>query len=433
MRNIKKISALLLTLVTAGVLLSCTTPSVSLSTTGQHPGSIPASPSSGQDIQSEEKSGTLSPDSSSPSGASESTSPVPAEKRLSFLAAGDNIIHEAVYTDAMALAAIQTAQNGYREKYYFDSMYNGVSPLIKNADIAFINHECPVAGENYGISGYPRFNSPFESLEALERIGFDVVNVANNHMLDMDGSCTGLENTVKNAEKTSMLVIGGYTESDYDNLRILEKNGTRIAFLSYTTLTNYTTVNKNSKMIVPYAKEEVIRRQTALAKAGADFVVVSMHWGSENSFSVNNEQKQLAKLLNDCGVDVILGHHSHTIQPVEWIGTGTHKTLCYYSLGNFLSTQHPIKNLTGIFASFELVIDKDGNKSVENACGIPHMTWYSTGRDSLQIYLLADVDETLINSHGSQLRTGENGGRFTLSDIKKYAEGQLGSFLNYGK
>ncbi len=372
-------------------------------------------------------SGTVSGDPSN------EPTPTPQENRLNFLAAGDNIIHEAVYTDAMALAAAQTALNGYAEKYYFDSMYNGVSALIKNADMAFVNHECPVAGEKYGISGYPRFNSPFESLEALARLGFDVVNVANNHMLDMDASCTGLKNTVENASKTGMLVIGGYTKEDYDDLRIVEKNGVRVAFLSYTACMNYTTVNPASTMIVPYAEDSTIRRQTALARANADFVIVSMHWGTENSFSVDGEQQRLAKLLNECGVDVILGHHSHTIQKVEWIGEGEHRTLCYYSLGNFLSTQHPIKNLTGIFASFDFVIDSKGERHVENACAIPHMTWYSTSRDRLQLYLLADVTEDLVKTHGSQLRTVENGGTFTLADIKKYAEQQLGSFLYYGK
>ena len=354
--------------------------------------------------------------------------PSGSAKKVSFLAAGDNIIHEAVYTDAAALAAVQASSSGYREKYYFDSMYNGVAPMIRNADVAFVNEECPVAGEQYGISGYPIFNAPYESLEALERIGFDVVNVANNHMLDMEDVCTGYENTVKNAKKTSMLVIGGYKPSDYDDLRILTVNGVKIAFLSYTDTMNYDkngnkrTVNAASNMIVPYAEEAVIRRQTAKARAAADFVIVSMHWGTENAYGVSDAQKKLAKLLCECGVDVILGHHSHTVQKVEWIERNGNRTLCYYSLGNFLSTQHPIKNLTGIFASFELRIGEDGGKSVENACAIPHMTWYSTDRDRLQVYLLKDVTSALISSHGSQLRTGENGGIFTVCSVFKTAD-----------
>ena len=360
--------------------------------------------------------------------------PTPPEKRVSFLAAGDNIIHEAVFTDAKALAATQASQNGYTEKYYFDSMYNGVSALIANADIAFVNHECPVAGEQYGISGYPSFNSPFEALEALERVGFDVLNLANNHMLDMEGKCTGYQNTLANAKKTKMLVIGGYTPEDYDDLRVIEKNGVKIAFLSYTDVMNggrKKALHSGSNVTVPYADETTIRRQTALARANADFVVVSMHWGTENSFTVDKDQKKYANLLNECGVDVILGHHSHTIQPVEWVGGGDHKTLCFWSLGNFLSTQHPIKNLTGIFGCFDFYIDDAGGKHIENVRAVPHMTWYSMKRDSLQVYLLANVTEELISTHGSQLRTSDNGGNFTLSTVKRYVEEQVGQYLDY--
>ena len=375
--------------------------------------------------------------SPSPTEPTEPTpTPPAAEKRVSFLAAGDNIIHEAVFTDAKTLAAAQAIQNGYTEKYYFDSMYNGVSALIANADVSFVNHECPVAGEQYGISGYPSFNAPFESLEALERVGFDVINLANNHMLDMDGKCPGYANTLENAKKTNMLVIGGYTPEDWDDLRVIEKNGVTIAFLSYTTVMNYSggkknSVYKGSNVVVPYADEAVIRRQTAIARENADFVVVSMHWGTENSFSVDKEQKKYAKLLNECGVDVILGHHSHTVQPVEWVGNGEHKTLCFWSLGNFLSTQHPIKNLTGIFGCFDFYIDENGEKKIENLRAVPHMTWYSMTRDSLQIYLLGNVTEELIATHGSQLRTSENGGKFTLSTVKRYVENQLGELLDY--
>ena len=350
------------------------------------------------------------------------------------MGAGDNLIHEAVFLDAKNLAQKQSALTGYKGQYYFNSMYNGVARLIAAADLSFVNHECPIAGDEYGILGYPRFNSPVSAGTALKEVGFDVVNVANNHILDMEESCTGYKNTVKNLEETGMLVIGGYTAENYDNLRILEKNGVKIAFLSYTSVaTNVSSINKNSpEMVIPVATESAIKRQSAKALSVADFLVVSIHWGNENTTSVTSEQVRLAKLMNDCGVDVILGHHSHVVQKVEWIGEGAEKTLCYYSLGNLLSTQHPIKNLVGIFASFDFVVDEDGNKRIENAAAIPHMTWYSTKRDALQIYRFSDVTEGLISSHGSQLKTDHNNGNFTLSDLKAHLESVLSKeFLTY--
>lgn len=384
------------------------------------------SPSAGEESSPSAEDSSPSPLPSDPVTPTPSEDPKPQEKRLSFLAAGDNLIHEAVFLDALRL--------GDGEKYAFESMYNGVSSLISGADLSFVNHECPIAGDEYGILGWPSFNSPVSAGSALKKVGFDIVNVANNHILDMDNKCAGYKNTVKNLQDTGMLVIGGYTAADYDNLRILERNGIKVAFLSYMDVpTNNVTINPSTpEMILPVATESSIKRQTALARAAADFVVVSIHWGTENSMYVNDDQVRLAKLMNSCGVDVILGHHSHTIQKVEWIESQAGKTLCYYSLGNLLSTQHPIKNLIGIFASFDLVIDENGNRSVENAAAIPHMTWYSTKRDALQIYRFKDVTEALVKDHGSQLRTGENGGTFTLADLKAHVEKQIpAAFLKY--
>ncbi|MBQ9469101.1 MAG: CapA family protein [Clostridia bacterium] len=347
-------------------------------------------------------------------------------KRVSFLAAGDNIIHEAVFTDAAALASAQAATDGYEEKYYFDPMYENVGSLIGKADLSFVNMECPIAGEEYGISGYPRFNAPLEAAETLVRLGFDIVNVANNHMLDMDDRAAGYRNTVNTLKKLPLTVVGGYTKNDYDDLRIIEKNGVKIAFLSYTTSLNCEQINPASpEMIVPYPAESDIRRQTKKARENADFVVVSMHWGIENETELSGTQTSLARLLCECGVDVILGHHSHTVQKAQWITSGDNRTLCYYSLGNFISTQHPIKNLVGIFASFDFVIGENGERTVENAKAIPHMTWYSTARDGVKIYLLNEVTPELIASHGSQLRVEENKGVFTLADVKAICEAQF--------
>ena len=114
---------------------------------------------------------TPTPTTPTPTTPTPTTETPVTEQRVHFIAAGDNIIHEAVFTDAMTLAAAQAAENGYAEDYYFDSMYNGVRAVIERADVAIVNHECPVAGAEYGISGYPSFNSPIEAAKALAVTG----------------------------------------------------------------------------------------------------------------------------------------------------------------------------------------------------------------------------------------------------------------------
>ena len=130
-----------------------------------------------------------------------------------------------------------------------------------------------------------------------------------------------------------------------------------------------------------------------------------MHWGTDSSLTVTSSQKQYAQLLADCGVDVIIGTHSHTLQPVEWITSsdGNHKTLCYYSLGNLISTMHYNETLVGGLATFDIVKDGD-TVAIENVGVIPTMCHYSMTRDSLQIYTLEDYSEELAQAHGSQLK-----------------------------
>lgn len=361
-------------------------------------------------------------DTSSPSTtAAPVNAPLPTEVRLSFVAAGDNIIHEAVFTDAMARAAALVSTGSYTKKYEFKSMYDGVADMISSADIAFINQEAPIGGDDLKVSGYPEFNSPEEMGDELIELGFDVINIANNHMLDKNS--VGLANTIKFFSGKDVLLIGGYTKNDYDEVRIIERGGIKIAFLSYITVMNYDKngmrreVTPESGLVIPYANDADITRQMAKAKAsGADLVFVSMHWGTEDSFTVDAEQKRLAKLLADLGADVVIGHHSHTLQGVEWVeGSGKNKTLVAYSLGNLISTMHPNRNMVGGLLSFDIVKDENGDVTIESPLLTPTLCFYSMKRDGLQIYKLEDVGDELVLSHGSQLQ-----GAFTLSTLKKY-------------
>lgn len=333
------------------------------------------------------------------------------EARLTFTACGDNIIHEAIFTDAKKRA------NAENPAYNFIDMYSGIADLIAKSDIAFVNMEGCVAGNSLGITGYPDFNAPTEAADTLVKLGFDVINLANNHMLDYGEK--GLAGTISYFSSLPVLSIGGYTKSDYDNIRVYEKNGIKIAFLSYTTLINYShlyDLPSSSSYIIPYAKDADIIRQVALAKKEADFVFVSMHWGTEDSFEVTSEQTRLAKLFASCGVDVVIGHHPHVIEEIDWLDRADGgKMLCVYSLGNLISTMYYSQNMLGGFVSFEIVLDKDGGKSIENVKFTPTVCHYSLSRDSLTLYKLSDYTEQLAAKHGSTLKN-----QFSLALLKKY-------------
>lgn len=353
---------------------------------------------------------------------------VPKETRISFVAVGDNIPHDSVIKTAK-----DDASSG--EEYDFSKIYAGIADEIAAADIAFINQESPVGGKELGIAGYPNFNAPQEMVEELIDVGFDVFAIANNHMLDKGEK--GYKNTVEYFNSLPITMVGGYTKSDYDNVRIVEEEGVKIAFLSYTTLINYGHINdisNSSSYIIPYANTADITRQVGIAKEQADVVIVSMHWGSEGEFGATTEQTKYAKLCADLGVDVVIGHHPHVVGGVEWLsGESGNKTLVAYSLGNFCSSQLYVKNMVGEMLGFDIVKDVDGSISIENPYVEGVVCHYKTDtskkdnqnlyvRYDVRMYMMRDYTEELAKNHGSQ-----NWGKFTFDDMKKLITNNVSS------
>ncbi|MBR7184379.1 MAG: CapA family protein [Clostridia bacterium] len=339
--------------------------------------------------------------------------------RIHFVAAGDNIIHEAVFTDAKQNAAVLASTGGARVDYAFASMYDGLAPLISGADLAYVNHESPIA-RSKPITGYPDFNSPTDAGRDLLAVGFDVVNIANNHMLDMGEA--GLNESIEYWNSTGATVLGACSRANYDadNLRIVEVQGIKIAFLSYAEMINWSHANAlsaGSRYVVPYAKDADIKRQMAGARAsGADLIFVAIHWGDEGKFQPNAEQKRLAQLLADEGADVILGSHSHNIQPVQWLtGANGNKTLVAYSTGNLISTMLYSYYMVGGLLTFDIVAEPGAEAQIENVVFVPTVTHYSMNRDSLALYRLSDYTAELAAAHGAQ-----KNGAFTLATLQKY-------------
>ncbi len=321
---------------------------------------------------------------------------IPAETRLSFVAVGDNIIHSAIMEDAQNHA-------GSGEEYNFKYIYDNVRDEISAADVAFVNQETLLGGKALGYYGYPNFNGPQEAGDALVDAGFDVVCIATNHMCDMNES--GLAGTIDYWDKQPVTLIGGYRNAeDYENIRIHEKNGIKIALLAYTYdpyTTNGMKLPSSSQLITPIYNEEVIRRQVAAAKEISDIVIVNMHWGDDSSFTVNAEQKKYAQILADCGVDVVIGEHPHVLQPMEWMeGRDGHKMLLTYSIGNFLSTMYNDYFMVGGMLSFDIIKNDEGTH-IETPLLIPTMTYYDANRANLSIYFLDEFTHELASSHGT--------------------------------
>ncbi len=336
--------------------------------------------------------------------------PEPEEKRVSFLACGDNIIYKGTVSDAK--------YNADGNGYDFKPIYENVADMISDADISFINQETLMCGDGYELSYYPMFNSPQKVGEDLVELGFDVINISNNHMLDKGKN--GLLRTIDFWEMQDTLMIGGYRgKDDFEKVRIIEKDGIKIAFLSFTEMTNGMKVKESEELFIPYLNDEDIKTHTAKAEEMADFSVVSLHWGNEGAFVPNSEQKRIAQLIADCGGDVILGHHPHVIQPVEWLtGINGNRTLCAYSLGNFAAEQAYDYNMVGGMLELDFVETIDGIKRIENAVFNPTVYHFNGNFRNNSVHLIQDYSAELAAKHG--VRTSY-GNYLSYERLLKYA------------
>lgn len=375
----------------------------------------------------------------------ESVPEVPQDTVVSFLACPDNIIHPSVFYDALERAAFKEQRapdysDLHNAKYDFSPIYEDVAEQIKNADIAYINQETLIGGTSGKIIGYPCFNSPKPVADEVIDLGFDVVNVAHNHMLD-SGDTRYLENCNNTFKNAGLEVIGYYPdEKSTESITVIEKDGIRIAFLAYTYGTNGIRLPSGSSFIIPYLDKDLLNRQVTAAKSVADVIIVSCHWGYEDTFNANSQQKEYATLMCELGVDVVLGMHPHVIQPMEWMASSTgSKTLVVYSLGNFVSGMVAGKNMLAGMLSLSIVKDAETKKiTIEQPTFIPIVTHYikgagvasnDTGYRGFKIYYLSDYTEEIAATHGvCRYERGHGttlvGGAFSketlINTLKKY-------------
>ena len=149
-------------------------------------------------------------------------------------------------------------------------------------------------------------------------------------------------------------------------------------------------------------------------KDEVDVVIVLMHWGKEFTYEPNDEQKEMAKFLNNLGVDIIVGSHSHNIQPIEIIGD-EHQTLVYYSLGNFLS------------ADDDIARTKIGEETFDNAYQIGMLSTLEVILDEDEIEIQNIDTDLIVNYFDINMQN------FELIPYEQYSEKYEKSHLRYSK
>lgn len=314
-------------------------------------------------------------------------------KTVTFVGVGDNLMHDTIYVPADGRAGV------YGDGVYdFDSFYKNIKDDISKFDLRYINQESIIAGNSFGISSYPKFNSPQPLMDAVVDAGFNVINMANNHSLDRGE--TGINNSIKLWNSKDVYHFGVYDSQESRNkTHIIEKNGIKIAVLSYTYGTNGMLPVNN--YAVAYLNEKDVRRDIENARNQSDFILISVHWGEEGIEQLDSIQQKYGNLFSELGVDVVLGTHAHRIQKVEWKENSSgKKTLIYYGTGNFVHNMlKPTTYLEGM-ASWTFV--KDGSKKyIDNAKFTPLVFHLERGAYGFEgsVYRLDEYPIELANKH----------------------------------
>ena len=243
----------------------------------------------------------------------------------------------------MMPASLQTVVG--KSKKGYDLLFEKIVKDL-SADITIANLETPV-DHTAPAAGYPKFNARPALLSALKRAGVTIVSLANNHALDAGPQ--GLKRTIGNIESAGLVFIGaGRSRSEAGEIKFLQSRDVRLAFLSYTYATNQGVRRKTKhspvvNILAPDSETDLARAVLAVqkARANADLVVLSLHWGDEYATQPTPWQRRAAERLVKAGADIILGHHPHVLQPIESIPDADSRiAVVAYSLGNFISTQH---------------------------------------------------------------------------------------------
>ncbi len=333
-------------------------------------------PSLGQ----EEDPGESSAPTPSSDGASSSEEAPPEEPQptqLSLVMVGDILLHTPVEESALQ-------EDG---TYNFDPLFTHTKDVLQDADLALVNQEVVIGGEELGISGYPCFNAPFAMSGALADAGFDIICHATNHTLDKGkkGLLACYHNWEKNYPEISVLGIHDneeeaaagpflYTvEASSGSSADPRSQSFTIAILNYTYGTNGIPLPEDMPYAVDLLEEDAVTADLQLAEELADFTIVCPHWGTEYRLEPDSYQEKWTRIFLENGVDLVLGTHPHVIEPVEWVEneeTGD-KMLVYYSLGNYVnwtsSSGEGIANrMVGGMAKVTITLDEEGEPVISD-------------------------------------------------------------------
>jgi poly-gamma-glutamate capsule biosynthesis protein CapA/YwtB (metallophosphatase superfamily) len=313
------------------------------------------------------------PTGSAPSGAAP-TRPtktggaaiVPARPRqLTLLFAGDVLVHMAVADQARA-----DAGRAGRKGYDFFPLFRGVSRRVSGADLALCHLETPVGEPAGPFAGYPLFNAPPQVVDGIRRAGYDGCSVASNHALDQGER--GVVRTIRELEAAGLGHAGSARNPrEAATPRIYDRSGIRVGHLSYSMSFNGLRPPPGKTWLANRIEPATVLAAARRARAaGADVVVLSLHWGTEYRHEPDAAQRRWARqLIASPDIDLIVGHHAHVVQPFQRYGD----KWVVFGMGNHLARQRAAATREGVMARVTITEVTPGRWRTTRIEAIP--TW----------------------------------------------------------
>jgi hypothetical protein len=350
----------------------------------------------------------------------------PKEVSFDLAAVGDMLPHETVTQSAKT-------NSGYN---YLSLISPTLTASFKKSELRFCNQEAPSAPV-LGVRGYPSFNAPAEFPKDLSDFGCNLISTGNNH--SADAGSPGIVGTLEQWDSINPLAVSGtYRDpEEAEKLRIVEKNGIKVGFTAFNEFNNRSPAAYPG--VAMLSNRPLLEQQITELKKNSDFVVVSVHWGAEDSHTPTQNQKKYAQIISELGADIIIGTGPHVWQPYEvLINSNNQETHVWYSIGNALNTQTKAEQLISGVALLKLSKAPDGKLSISQPRVLPtymHYIWTNgVGLSDSQLLARRELQwTTLLSPESEELISKRNDFKTTaqreLEKLRSFIKNESVEFL----
>ena len=310
-----------------------------------------------------------------PTEESRPTTPVQKDPitTIHIKAAGDLNVTDSVVNAGVAIGGFD-----------FGPVFKDVAGILSDADLTVMNFEGNICGEPYGTA---TTSAPVELIRSLRACGVDLLQMANSCAIN--NGLNGLTATLNAIRSAGIEPVGAYANASElrssKGYTITEVQGIKIAFVAFTKGLGGRGMPAGNENLVnllytdystEYTKIDRDRIQAILKNVETekpDLTVALLHWGSEYNDDISNTQKSIVSLMQKQGVDVIIGTHPHTLQPVffdEMAGT-----LVAYSLGDFFGEAD--RGATNYSIILDIEVTKDANAGITKVTNFSYTPIYT--------------------------------------------------------